>query len=155
MIYNKIYNFNILNNFIIQMRELKKLKKLSDGRLKEIKLKSNDEAKELMKRINEQSKLTPYTECIDLRIKNFEDKLYIREHCFHLYGESQVNKCTKKKEFCSMCCNFHVGSRYFNRRKECNMQCTNLINGKNPNEEDLNEIKAKGKGKGKGKGKLN
>jgi hypothetical protein len=141
------------------MRELNKLKKISNGRLNEIKLKANSEAKALMKVISLQSKLTPYSECINPRLKNFTDKLYVKETCYHLYGENKEEKCKLKSEFCHMCCDYHVGSKFFVQRNLCKTQCTNLINGRDINEgnkKKLNKIsknKRKVKGNKKSKGK--
>lgn len=97
--------------------------------MKDIKKKANEEAVQVMKVLRSQNKLTPYGECTDNRILDFTNKEYIKEVCFHLYGESKEAKCKLKINFCGMCCDYHVGSKFFEKKKSCNMQCTNLING--------------------------
>lgn len=116
---------------------------MAKSRLIELKNRANDEAQQIMKSIVNQSKLTPYDECINPRLKDFTDKPYIKSHCMDLYGESKIDKCTQKKEFCPMCCEFHIGSKFSNKRKDCSMRCKNLIFGKKPG----NKVQKKGKNK--------
>ena len=127
---------------------MKRLSKITNGRLVDIKEKANNEAKSLMKAIADQSKLTPYDECINPRLKDFKDKAFIKESCFELYGESKSSKCSEKKEFCGMCCHFHIGSKFYNKQRECEKKCDNLINGRDI-EEGLDKNLKKEKRKNK------
>merc|ERR1712032_439757 len=111
-------------------KENKKLNKMAKNRLIEIKSRANDEAKSLMKSITSQSKLTPYDECINPKLKGFTDKTYLKSHCFNLYGEEKVKQCMNKKDFCPMCCNFHIGVKFSNKRNDCKRKCSKLINFK-------------------------
>jgi len=133
-------------------KEVKKFNKIAKGRLVEIKSQANSEAKGMMKAIVNQSKLTPYDECINPKLKNFTDKTYLKSHCQNLYGEEKMKQCMNKKEFCSMCCEFHIGTKFSNKRKDCKVKCTNLIYGKKAKAKKITKNKAK-KGKGKGKAK--
>merc|ERR1712160_188807 len=114
----------------IRKKKAKKLNKMAKTRLTEIKSKANDEAKGLMKSIIGQSKLTPYDECINPKLKGFTDKTYLKSHCFNLYGEEKVKQCMNKKEFCPMCCTFHIGTKFQNKRNDCKRKCSKLINWK-------------------------
>jgi hypothetical protein len=104
------------------------MNKMANLRLMEIRDRANEEAKGMMKSILEQSKLTSYEGCINPKLKGFTDKKYVKDLCFHLYGENKVDQCIQKKEFCSMCCYFHIGEKYSNKRTDCKSQCTKIIN---------------------------
>merc|ERR1712032_1309371 len=131
-------------------KENKKLNHMALHRIKEIKGRANDEAKNLMKSILGQAKLTPYDECIDPHLKGFHDQKYLKSHCFNIYGEEKVKQCMIKKEFCPMCCNFHIGVKFSNKRNDCKRKCEKIVNYKGP------VAKSKGKTKGKKKsGKKN
>jgi len=134
-------------------KEVKKFNRLAKGRLVEIKSQANTEAKGMMKAIVNQSKLTPYDECINPKLKNFGDKTYLKSHCMNLYGEEKVKQCMNKKEFCPMCCNFHIGAKFGNKRKDCNTKCHNLVFGKKPAKKIAKGKAKKGKKKKGKKGK--
>ena len=50
----------------------------------------------MMKAIVNQSKLTPYDECINPKLKNFADQKYLKSHCMNLYGEEKIKQCMNK-----------------------------------------------------------
>jgi hypothetical protein len=125
---------------------------MTNGRLIDIKQKANNEAKQLMKAILNESKLIPYDQCIDPRLKNFTNKAYVKDVCYDIFGENKEMRCEEKANFCEMCCHFHVGNKFYIKKRDCETRCTNLINGRNP-EKKLNKSLRKGKGKGKGKKK--
>jgi hypothetical protein len=104
----------------------------------------------------DQGKLIPYDSCTDDRLKGFFDLVYVKEVCYHLYGESKQDYCKVKKDFCEYCCHYHVGVKFYLQRGECKKKCTKLI-GYNPNPNEkiklLNKANKNKKGKGKGKGK--
>ena len=107
-----------------------------------------------MKAIVNQSKLTPYDECTNPKLKNFADKVYIKSHCMNLYGEDKIGRCQQKKEFCPMCCEFHIGTKFANKRNDCKTRCHTLLYGKKSEKKSVkNSKKDKGKGKKKTKSK--
>jgi hypothetical protein len=57
---------------------------------------------------------------------------YIRETCDDLFGKAKEEICSKKANFCNMCCEFHIGFKHLDKRIECKDRCVALIEGRNP-----------------------
>jgi hypothetical protein len=59
----------------------------------------------------------------------FKNQDYIFKTCKRYYGENRVDECIQKPNFCRMCCDWHVGASFTNKREECKGECGNYIVG--------------------------
>lgn len=41
-----------------------------------------------------------------------------------------MKRCSEKKNFCDMCCEFHIGISYPAKRVDCKKKCKSRIKGK-------------------------
>ena len=72
----------------IVQEEIEEFKRNYMERLKEKKQKANREAEIIMKDIQKQNRNMPYTQCVDKRLKNYNDNKYINSICNKFYGEN-------------------------------------------------------------------
>lgn len=73
---------------VMKKHEMKDVKQSFQNEIKVQKVKANEKAKEMMQMVIEQKKYSPYDECIDYRILNFNDMPFIDKVCIRLFGEN-------------------------------------------------------------------
>jgi hypothetical protein len=58
---------------------------------------------------------------------NDKYKDHIESVCMKYFGENKLNECKAKNNFCKMCCNFHIGIKFPDKRLECTGKCDELM----------------------------
>jgi len=71
----------------LAIEEMERFKKSYIKKIKEKKETANKQAKIIMKNIQKENKDLPYKSCISPKLKGFDDKTYVFNHCKKYYGE--------------------------------------------------------------------
>lgn len=106
---------------------MQKVKKSVEKKINEEKEKAALTANKIMNNMIKQSRKMSYSRCIDPNLKYFINKLHIRSLCMELFGENQYKECEEQNKFCTMCCKFNVGAKWFEIQSKCIGQCNELI----------------------------
>jgi len=114
----------------LKKTELKDYKHILKTQYSLEKDRANRETSNLISNVMEQQKITNFKICFSHRLKNFHDSYFVNSLCFKYYGKSGRKLCANKANFCSMCCNFHIGLSFPIKRVKCISKCKNLIFGK-------------------------
>jgi hypothetical protein len=86
----------------------------------------------------DKDKLTNYADCTNksklwgnlyIYILEFKNHEYVSNMCNTYYGQNRHNECIQKENFCKMCCEWHVGASFKNKREDCNDECGNYLVG--------------------------
>jgi hypothetical protein len=129
--------------------ELNGVKKNVNKKIKMSKQQAQTSAKSILTVVSKEERLRPYPVCASYKLKDFSDKKYIQETCTNIFGEVGKGKCSRKENFCKMCCSFHVGANHMDERFKCIDKCGKAIEGKIKKDDDKKSRK-----KGKKKDKL-
>jgi hypothetical protein len=116
----------------MEKKEINQFKKEYKREIVAQKQKANIEAQGMMRIVLDEEKLTPYDQCTDDQLLNFENQEFVRKTCMIYYGENKVNECQIKENFCMMCCAHHVGIKHVNELINCKSTCSGLLKGKLP-----------------------
>jgi len=121
--------------------ELVDEKTLYKTQIKLQKQRTSEQARVMTKMITDEDKLSNYHKCfLHVKVKTPKIRLLCKEY-FGIYG---YRSCKKKINFCSMCCDFHIGVNFPKKRFKCRMKCRKILKA---NEEDEKKKSKKGKKK--------
>ena len=108
--------------------------------IKQEKEKANNQGKIMIKMIMEQKKLTDDSKCYDNKLFMFTNKSYINSVCKDYFGLWGYQDCSRKNNFCRMCCEHNIGSNFAQKRFSCKRKCNEQINGKKKKEKKEKKI---------------
>ena len=94
------------------------------------KLEAKKQAQTVLKLIENQKKLTDWSQCSHKKLTGFKDSMFVSGLCKLYYGDNGLPRCIQQRYFCRMCCKFHIGLNHLDIRKKCIKKCDKLINEK-------------------------
>jgi len=143
---NKKKEINLLKRAMKSISEMTSTelvdeKTLYKTQIKLQKQRTSEQARVMTKMITDEDKLSNYHKCfLHVKVKTPKIRLLCKEY-FGIYG---YRSCKKKINFCSMCCDFHIGVNFPKKRFKCRMKCRKILKA---NEEDEKKKSKKGKKK--------
>jgi hypothetical protein len=78
--------------------------------------------------IKNENKISTPEKCADTNLTGFTNDVYIKSVCFEFYGESNGPKCSKKNNYCEMCCRHYIGIKHMDKLDECEQSCEKIVN---------------------------
>jgi hypothetical protein len=96
--------------------------------IKQEKVAASKAAKQMMLNVLKENKDLPFQRCIDKRLEMFSDMSYVKSVCLQMFGMSDYSICSKKKNYCKMCCRHHIGLGVYDKYSYCYLKCSKLVN---------------------------